>query len=123
MIGVRAIGRGNIPLFNRFGNWIINFIFNTLMGTDLVDVCSGMYGLRTHFARSLDFKTGGFDVEVEIAAQASRYGVIDQVPIRYHKRVGIQKLQSFKDGFQIVFTVFRMASKSNLSYPLKREVL
>ena len=122
VIGVRAIGRDNIPLFNRFGNWIINFSFNTLMRTDLVDVCSGMYGLRTDFARRLDFVTKGFDVEVEIAAQASKYGVILQVPISYRKRVGLQKLQPFKDGFHIIFSVFRMAIKFNLSFPLKREV-
>ena len=120
VIGIRATGRDNIPLFNRLGNWIINLIFNALMGTDLVDVCSGMYGLRTDFARRLDFVTRGFDVEVEIAAQASKHGEILQVPIRYHKRVGLQKLQSFKDGFHIIFSIFRMALKFNLSYPLKR---
>jgi len=124
VIGVRAIGRGNIPLFNRIGNLFINMTFNVLMGTDLVDVCSGMYCLRTDFARKLDFMTKGFDVEIEIAAQASKYGVIAQVPIRYHARVGVQKLRPIKDGFQIVLSVFRMAFRLNLSsLPRERAAL
>jgi dolichol-phosphate mannosyltransferase len=115
VIGVRIKGRDNIPVFNRFGNWVINLIFNTLMRTSLVDVCSGMYGLRMDFARKLNFETSGFDVEVEIAAQASKSGEIAQVPIHYYKRVGQQKLQPVKHGFQIICRVFKMAFK-NIAY-------
>jgi dolichol-phosphate mannosyltransferase len=111
VIGVRALGRYNIPLFNRIGNKLINILFNFLMNTDLKDVCSGMYGLKTSFAKQLSFKTEGFDVEVEIAAQASKYGKIAQVPIRYHDRVGFQKLQPIKDGFNILSRIIIMAIK------------
>jgi len=124
VIGVRALGRKNIPIFNRFGNMMINAIFNLLMGTDLKDVCSGMYGLRTDFARNLTFKTEGFDVEVEIAAQASKYGVIAQVPIRYHDRVGLQKLQPVKDGLHIMCRVITMAITLRLNgEPTKQNIL
>ncbi|MHA2237323.1 MAG: glycosyltransferase family 2 protein [Candidatus Hodarchaeales archaeon] len=120
VIGVRALGRNNIPLFNRIGNRMINQIFNLLMGTKLQDVCSGMYSLKTEFAKNLTFKTEGFDVEVEIAAQASKYGKISQVPIRYHDRVGQQKLQPVKDGLHIIFRVLLMAVKLRLNgKPLK----
>ena len=115
VIGVRALGRKNIPLFNRVGNRAINLLFNLLMGTNLQDVCSGMYSLKTDFSKNLTFKTEGFDVEVEIAAQASQYGKIAQVPIRYHDRVGRQKLQPVKDGFHIIFRVLLMAFKIRLN--------
>lgn len=111
VIGVRSIGRDNIPILNRFGNWVINFTFNVLMGTNLVDVCSGMYGLRTQFAKNLEFVSKGFDVEIEIVSQASKYGVIGQIPIRYHPRIGDQKLSPFKDGFKIILRVLMMAQK------------
>jgi dolichol-phosphate mannosyltransferase len=115
VIGVRALGRNNIPLFNRIGNRLINLIFNLLMGTNLQDVCSGMYSLKTDFSKNLTFKTEGFDVEVEIAAQASKYGKISQVPIRYHDRIGHQKLQPVKDGLHIIFRVLLMALKLRLN--------
>jgi hypothetical protein len=85
------------------------------MGTNLQDVCSGMYSLKTDFSKNLTFKTEGFDVEVEIAAQASQYGKIAQVPIRYHDRVGRQKLQPVKDGLHIIFRVLLMAFKIRLN--------
>ncbi|MEM3055427.1 MAG: glycosyltransferase family 2 protein, partial [Candidatus Bathyarchaeia archaeon] len=43
VIGARINGRENIPRFNRLGNWLITAAFNTIMGTKLSDVCSGMY--------------------------------------------------------------------------------
>jgi hypothetical protein len=93
------------------------------MGTNLQDVCSGMYSLKTDFSKNLTFKTEGFDVEVEIAAQASKYGKIAQVPIRYHDRVGSQKLQPVKDGLHIIYRVLIMAFQIRLNEnPLKREV-
>jgi dolichol-phosphate mannosyltransferase len=116
VIGVRALGRNNIPLFNRVGNMLINLLFNLLMGTNLQDVCSGMYSLRTDFSKNLTFKTEGFDVEVEIAAQASRYGKISQVPIRYHDRVGNQKLQPVKDGLHISWESETTTSKGRTSH-------
>jgi len=109
VIGTRLSGRTNIPFFNRFGNWVINVLFNLVYGTNLVDVCSGMYALQTQFAKKLRLETKGFDLEVEIAAQASRKGNISEVPIYYYPRVGKQKLQPVKDGFKIIYRIIRNA--------------
>jgi dolichol-phosphate mannosyltransferase len=107
VIGSRISGRDNIPLLNRFGNGIINGLFNLLYGTNLKDVCSGMYALKTDFAKGLDLKTSGFEVEVEIASKTVRKGKIYEVPISYGKRVGERKLNPLKDGFRIVITIIK----------------
>jgi len=109
VIGARTIGRKNIPILNRFGNWIINQTFNLLFGTNLIDVCSGMYALKTNFAKKMTFKTKGFDVEVEIAAQTAINGRITHVPIKYFKRVGKQKLRPLQDGIHILRTILKLA--------------
>jgi len=113
IIGVRANGRENIPLLNRFGNWLITKVFNTLMGTKLSDVCSGMYLISSDAANRLELNTKGFDVEVEIVAQTATDGRVTEVPIAYRKRVGSQKLSSWRHGFQIVRTVFGLARRYN----------
>ena len=113
IIGARASGRRNIPRFNRLGNWLITRAFNILMGTKLSDVCSGMYLLRSQTARNLELNTRGFDVEVEIAAQTATSGKITEVPIAYRKRIGCQKLSSWRHGFQILRSVFNMARSYN----------
>ena len=109
IIGSRTLGRKNIPLLNRFGNFVINLFFNLLFGTNLVDVCSGMYALRTDYAKTLSLNTGGFDVEVEIAAQTAKNGRITQVPINYYERVGQQKLRPLRHGLQILTTVWKLS--------------
>ncbi|MHA2052073.1 MAG: glycosyltransferase family 2 protein [Candidatus Hodarchaeales archaeon] len=113
IIGARDKGRDNISKINRFGNWIINTVFNLMFGTSLSDVCSGLYALNTQFAKGLTLETQGFDVEVEIAAQAADSGSITQVPISFSKRVGLQKLHPWKDGTKILLTTLKLARTYN----------
>ena len=113
VIGVRIFGKENIPLMNRFGNWVINSTFNFLFGTNLVDVCSGMYALRTDFAKQLRLDTRGFDVEVELAAKTAIEGRVTQVPISYDKRVGQKKLNPWRHGLLIFSTVLKLAKSYN----------
>lgn len=108
VIGARTQGRDNISKFNRFGNWLINKCFNLVFGTALSDVCSGLYLLNTEFAKSIPFRTDGFDVEVEIAAYASYYGNIAETPINFHQRLGQQKLHPLRDGYKILSSIFKI---------------
>lgn len=112
VIGARR-DRVNIKRLNRFGNGMINLLFNFSFGTRLTDVCSGLYILKTSFARKMVLETSGFDVEVEIAAQAAESNKIAEVPISYGRRIGIQKLNPVKDGVRIVSSIFRLSKKYN----------
>ena len=112
VIGARS-KRNNIKNLNRFGNGVINLLFNLSFGTSLTDVCSGLYILKTSFAKEMTLETGGFDVEVEIAAQAAKSSKITEVPISYGKRIGTQKLNPFKDGVAITTTILKLSKKYN----------
>jgi len=116
VIGVRTKGRENISRLNRFGNWLINKTFNIFFGTNLTDVCSGLYLLNTEFAKKIIFRTEGFDVEVEIAANAASKGTIAETPIDFFSRVGDQKLEPFSDGAKILTTIVKSAM---LFHPLR----
>lgn len=111
VIGTRTKGRENISPLNRFGNLIINKVFNLIFGTIITDVCSGMYMLDTKFAKDIIFETKGFDVEVEIAAHAAYNHSIVETPIEFLPRIGIQKLRPFEDGAKILYRIFRMGLK------------
>jgi dolichol-phosphate mannosyltransferase len=112
VIGARR-DRANIKALNRFGNGLINLLFNLSFGTRLTDVCSGLYVLNTSFAKGLVLETGGFDVEVEIAAQAAKSRKIAEVPISYGSRIGIQKLNPLRDGFLITSSIIKLSKKYN----------
>ena len=113
VIGARENGRDNIPRLNRVGNWLLSRLFQLLFISPITDVCSGMYLLRTGFARRIQIASTAFDVEVEIASQAASRGRITQVPITYGKRTGEQKLKAFSDGVRIFRTLIWMASFYN----------
>jgi dolichol-phosphate mannosyltransferase len=112
VIGARR-DRNNIKRLNRFGNQMINLLFNYSFGSSLTDVCSGLYILNTSFAKNLTLETGGFDVEVEIAAQAAESNKIAECPISYGSRIGMQKLNPIRDGFRIVSSILRLGRRYN----------
>mgnify|MGYP001626208162 FL=1 len=107
VIGYR-VDRKNIPLLHRFGNRVISSIISLLLGRRIRDPCSGMYLLKTSFARNLEITGTGFDVEVEIVVQAVSLGKVGEVPIRYRERIGRGKLESFRDGMRILLTAVKI---------------
>lgn len=95
VIGARLRGRENIPLLNRFGNWFLTKIFNTLFGTRLRDVLSGMYLVRRDLLDYALFETKGFSIEAEIAAHVAGSGEeVCEHPIEYRPRIGEKKLKT-----------------------------
>lgn len=113
VIGTRVSTANSMSGLHKFGNRVISKIFNILMNTNISDVCSGMYLLRTGSAKDLHLKTDGFDVEAEIAAQIAASGSITEVPVIYRKRLGRQKLSTWRHGFRIVKTIFDLARSYN----------
>jgi len=114
ILGARVpTDKGSMTALHKFGNKLITKVFNILLSTNLTDVCSGMYLLRTEVARDIHLSTSGFDVEVEIAAQIASSGRITEVPISYRPRMGRQKLSSWKHGFNIIKSTVNLGRTYN----------
>ncbi len=113
VFGNRREGRENIGRLHRLGNWVINAALRVLYGTPISDVCTGMYMMKTSSARRLELKSSGFEVEVEAAIQNIMHGEVTEVPISYRERVGRRKLSTWRQGFQILWTVMRMSFSYN----------
>lgn len=108
VVGYRA-DRRNIPALHRLGNRVMSTVMSLLMGQRIKDPCSGMYLLRTDFARNLEIMATGFDVESEIVCQTLAHGRVAEVPISYRKRIGEPKLKTWSAGFRILLTVVKIA--------------
>jgi glycosyltransferase involved in cell wall biosynthesis len=114
IIGARIpTNKESMTSLHKFGNKLITKVFNMLLSTNVTDVCSGMYLLRTELMRDIDLSTSGFDVEVEIAAQIASAGRITEVPINYRPRMGRQKLSTWKHGFKIVKSIVNLGRTYN----------
>jgi len=116
VIGARARGRENIPLMNRLGNRLLTWLFNTLFGTRLTDLCSGLYMVRLDALfreNPKPIETSGFSVEADIAAKiASATGRVGEVPIEYRRRMGRAKLRVL-DGLRIAVSIIKLAWRYN----------
>ena len=113
VIGARITNDEVMTRLHKLGNRVITKVFNILMNTNLSDLCSGMYLLRTETAREIELSTGGFDVEAEIAAQIATSGKITEVPVNYRSRLGKQKLSTWRHGFKIIGSIIRLAKSYN----------
>jgi dolichol-phosphate mannosyltransferase len=108
VVGYR-VNRENVSLLHRLGNRVLSTVISLLMGQRVKDPCSGMYLLRTDFAKRLEITATGFDVEAEIVCQSITSGRVAEVPVRYRKRIGKPKLNTWSDGLRIVLTALKIS--------------
>jgi len=113
VIGARPRGTPNMSRLHKLGNRILTSTFNVLLGSNLPDVASGMYLLRTRRVREMIFDRGGFEIDQEVAAQSVVSGRVTSVPIDYRKRIGRAKAPTWRQGFRALFAVFGIARKYN----------
>ena len=70
-----------------FASLVLNLMVNLLFTATVTDVMIGYKLIRTDIFRSLDIRSNGFDIEVEIAAKLLKRGHrIHEVPVRYYPR-------------------------------------
>ena len=112
--GVRT-WNGSMSRTHRFGNYIISTTFNLLFGTNIGDICSGMYVIDAELAKQLDFTKHPLTAEQEIIAQAVLSSAkITSVPINYRKRFGGKsKTNTWRQGFRDLITNFDLARTHN----------
>lgn len=111
IVGARE--RKNISKLHQLGNWILCTFFNTLLGTSISDVCSGMYLMKLESAKQLNFRSKGFSVEVEVLAQMALQGNVTEVPVGYRQRIGKAKLSTLVHGFAILRSILSLARLYN----------
>jgi len=94
--------RENIPLLNRFGNWLITKLIKKLAGFTGNDPLSGLYGMRRSVLESIGLESSTFAIETEIVVKVSRSRFnTAEIPIAYRPRLGASKLRPLRDGLRI----------------------
>jgi dolichol-phosphate mannosyltransferase len=106
VVGVRTLGRTNIPPLNRFGNAVLTTAIRLASGSPWTDPLTGFYGMRRNVLERMDLQSNGFTLEAEIAMKSVRLGlrVMDH-PIVYRARAGASKLHPIRDGIRIAGTI------------------
>ena len=110
LTGIRWDGRFDYQNFdiNKFGNYVINSIFNFLYETNFKDVLCCVKILDKKVFKSLNIQSHGFSIEVETMAKLTLNGfTIKEQSIKYNRRT-IQEGKKLKisDSWNIIWTIF-----------------
>lgn len=91
-----------------FGNKMITTFAKILFGKNCNDILSGYRVFSKKFVKTFPANSRGFEIETELTIFALQMRLpIDEVSAKYIKRPegSHSKLNTFKDGFRILFTI------------------
>ncbi|NDC49364.1 MAG: glycosyltransferase [Micrococcales bacterium] len=93
-----------------FGNMLFSRLVRVLFGSTTRDVLSGYRVLSRRFVKSFPITARGFDIEVQMTAQAAMLKVKElSIDTTYHERsYGESKLNTVRDGIRILVSLFRI---------------
>ncbi len=105
--------RENKRPFHNSGNKFMRKAINTIFGSDLHDILTGMRGFSYEFVKSYPVISKGFELETEMSIFALDHNFkIEEIPIEYRDRMegSESKLNTYSDGakvIKVIITLFR----------------
>ncbi|MCI4324423.1 MAG: glycosyltransferase family 2 protein [Thermoplasmata archaeon] len=100
---------------HRAGDGLLNYIAAQLSHSPILDICSGLWGIRTSVVGSLELESTGFEIEAEVFLKSFRSGLrVSQIPISYRNRVGEAKLHAVRDGARILLGIVRHSGAAQI---------
>ncbi len=105
VVGTRfanGIDAGAMPWLHRHvGTPVLNLLLALSTGRRFQDSQSGYRVFRRDRLTALAFQAEGMEFASEMLVRADRAGLrIEEVPVRYRRRVGSSKLRPFRDGLR-----------------------
>jgi len=101
-------GSEDMPRFRRLGNKLFVMLVNLFFKSHYTDLCYGYRSLTRSAVKKLRLTSTGFGIETELGIKAKKEGLkVLEVPSFEKKRgYGTGKLNSFRDGYIILKTIF-----------------
>lgn len=96
--------------FHNMGNRLVRNLINRFWNTDIRDIMTGYRAFSRRFVKLFPVMSPHFEIETEMTVHAlDKRFVIKTLPTRYADRtVGESKLNTYKDGFKILRTIFSL---------------
>lgn len=97
--------------FHNIGNRLVRFLINWLFKSNVRDIMTGYRAFSRHFVKNFPVLSKQFEVETEMTIYAlSRNFSMKEIPIDYRDRPegGVSKLNTFRDGYKVLMTIFRL---------------
>jgi len=96
---------------HRTGNWLLTGFVAQVFGQAFTDMLSGYRVFSRRFVKSFPVLSGGFEIETELTVHALELELpVAEISTPYYARLegSESKLNTWRDGFRILFTVLRL---------------
>ncbi len=109
-------GTSDMDLMRKFGNGVFTFLVNRGYGGNYTDLCYGYNAFTRDAIKEITITSSGFEVETEMNIKALKAGLkITEVPSYEKDRVnGGSNLNTFRDGWRILKTIFKHRFMKNV---------
>jgi len=97
--------------FHNGGNVLVRNLVNRFFGGNITDIMTGYRAFSAVFVKSFPVLSKGFEIETEMSIHALDKNLsLKAVPVDYRDRPGgsESKLSTYKDGFKVLVTIFRL---------------
>lgn len=97
--------------FHNAGNSLVRYSINHMFHTSIKDIMTGYRAFSYQFVKAFPVLSKGFEIETEMTIFAvDRNMKVDNVVIEYRDRPegSESKLNTFSDGFKVIFMIIRM---------------
>ncbi len=97
--------------FHNTGNVLVRKLVNSIFGGNVTDIMTGYRAFSRTFAKSFPVLSKGFEIETEMTIHALDKNLcLASVPVQYRDRPegSVSKLNTFSDGFKVLFTIARL---------------
>lgn len=101
----------NKRLFHNTGNRLVCWLINTLFYSNIKDIMTGYRAFSYIFVKTFPILSKGFEIETEMTIHAlDKNFLLKEIPVGYKDRpIGSNsKLNTFKDGFKVLHTIFML---------------
>ncbi len=102
-------GSHDITLMRRAGNLGLSKLVNLLFRTHFSDLCYGYNAFWRHCLDYVQIDSDGFEIEtlINIRIHKARLKIIEVPSFEYKRIFGESNLNTFKDGWRVLMTIFR----------------
>ena len=102
-------GSHDITLLRRLGNYGLSMLVNLLYYTQFSDLCYGYNAFWKHCLNDIKIDCDGFEVEtlINLRMHKANMKIIEVPSFEYPRIHGESNLNTFKDGWRVLKTIFR----------------
>lgn len=97
--------------FHNFGNNLVRGLINALFNNDVKDIMTGYRAFSYEFVKTFPVVSDGFEIETEMTIHSLEHKLsIETVKVDYRDRPegSESKLNTFRDGFKVLKTIFNL---------------